>query len=94
MILLWLESRESGAQPEWRWHVTSVQTGQRACFPRLTDALVFIGKDGRCVPSSSRCGLPAMVPRVARIGPGPRNLAPVKAARLWNGDSTPVDLSD
>ena len=50
VLVLWLEPQEEMADPEWRWRVKRVQTGEQAYF--------------RCVPNmlahiSRQTGLPA-----------------------------------
>lgn len=49
VMTLWLEPREVKAEPEWRWRVSHVQTGEQAYFRRLTDMLAFV---------ASRSGVP------------------------------------
>ncbi len=50
VITLWSELREVEAEPEWRWRVTHVQTGEQAYFRWLSDVLAFI---------TAESGLPA-----------------------------------
>ncbi len=49
-MTLWLEPQQVEAEPEWRWRVSHVQTGEQAYFRRLTDVLAFI---------TSQSGIPA-----------------------------------
>lgn len=41
-MTLWLEPRETVAEPEWRWRVRHVQTGEQTHFRRLGDVLAFV----------------------------------------------------
>lgn len=43
LMTLWLEPQPGAAQPEWRWRVRHVQTGEEAYFRRLRDVLVYVG---------------------------------------------------
>lgn len=42
VMTLWLEPQETVAQPEWRWRVRHVQTGEQTHFRRLGDVLAFV----------------------------------------------------
>lgn len=42
IMLVWLEPQDSEVEPEWRWRVRHVQTGEQAYFRRATDVLAFI----------------------------------------------------
>lgn len=42
VIRLWLEPREKINEPEWRGHVTHVQTGEQIYFRRLYDLMQFV----------------------------------------------------
>lgn len=42
VMTLWLEPREHKEQPEWRWRVRHVQSGDEACFRSMTGVLQFI----------------------------------------------------
>ena len=42
VILLWLEPRVGVAEPEWRWRVKQVQTGEQVHFWRLADVLAYV----------------------------------------------------
>ncbi len=44
VIVLWLEPQETGGDPEWRWRVTCVQTGERAYFHRLADVFAYVSR--------------------------------------------------
>jgi len=49
VMTLWLEPQEVKAEPEWRWRVCHVQTGEQTHFRRLGDVLAFV---------ASRSGVP------------------------------------
>ncbi len=42
VMTLWLEPRAVEAEPEWRWRVTHVQTGEQVYFRRVADVLAYI----------------------------------------------------
>ncbi len=42
VITLWLEP---SAEPEWRWRVTCVQTGEQRLFHHLQDFLTFVSTE-------------------------------------------------
>lgn len=44
VMLLWLEPRDRTAEPEWRWRVKRVQTGEQAHFRRLADVLAYVAR--------------------------------------------------
>ncbi|MBI4297142.1 MAG: hypothetical protein HY676_01270 [Chloroflexi bacterium] len=46
---LWLEPTDRPDQPEWRWRVVEVYTGDRHYFRRLADLLAYV---------SERAGVP------------------------------------
>lgn len=48
VIKLWLEPREMAGDPQWRWHVHHVQSGEEASFTRLADVLRYV-EDKACV---------------------------------------------
>ena len=50
VIVLWLERREVEAEPEWRWRVTHVQSGQQAYFTKLADVLAYVGTRAEVSP--------------------------------------------
>lgn len=50
VMTLWLEPQETAAEPEWRWRVRHVQTGEQSYFRRLGDVLAFV---------ASRSGIPS-----------------------------------
>lgn len=47
VIVLTLEAREAGAEPQWRWRVRSVETGDEAHFQRVVDVLAYIAAIAR-----------------------------------------------
>ncbi|MBI2965197.1 MAG: hypothetical protein HYY34_03210 [Chloroflexi bacterium] len=47
VMTLWLEPQGGKGQPEWRWRVCHVQTGDQAYFRRLTDVMAFISSQSR-----------------------------------------------
>ncbi len=52
VIRLWLEPRENPGDPQWRWHVQQVQTGEQVYFHRLGDVLRYVElKSGQPSPS-------------------------------------------
>ncbi len=42
VMTLWLEPRSVQEDPEWRWRVIQVQTGERRYFRRLSDLLAYV----------------------------------------------------
>ena len=50
VLTLWVEPRDTGADPEWRWKVSHVQTDQQAYFANVADVLSYV---------ASQSGLPA-----------------------------------
>ena len=50
VIVLWLEPQAPGAEPQWRWRVTCVQTGERAYFHRLSDVSAYVGRTAGVLP--------------------------------------------
>lgn len=42
VMTLWLESRQASGEPEWRWRVTQVRTGEQRHFRRLADVLAYV----------------------------------------------------
>jgi hypothetical protein len=44
VMTLWLEPREMPAEPEWRWRVTEVATGEQRYFRRLSDLLAHVSE--------------------------------------------------
>ncbi len=50
VIVLWLEPREVQAEPEWRWRVNHVQSGDQALFKRLDDVLAYVATKAEVSP--------------------------------------------
>lgn len=44
VMTLWLEPQEMEADPEWRWRVVHVQSGEQVYFRRLADVLAFVSR--------------------------------------------------
>ncbi len=44
VITLYLEPRDVEAEPEWRWRVSHIQTGEQVYFKRLDDFLDYVAK--------------------------------------------------
>lgn len=44
VMTLWLEPTDRPDQPEWRWRVTEIQTGEQRYFRRLTDLLTYVSE--------------------------------------------------
>lgn len=42
VIVLWRESGGASGEPEWRWRVKAVKSGEEAWFRRIADVLAFI----------------------------------------------------
>ena len=52
VIALYLEPRDVEAEPEWRWRVSHIQTGEQVYFRRLDDFLDYVAaKSGVPRPS-------------------------------------------
>ena len=45
VMTLWLEESHSSDEPEWRWRVTRVDTGERHYFRRLGDVLAYVSAE-------------------------------------------------
>jgi hypothetical protein len=43
-MTLWLEPSSVLEEPEWRWRVIQVQTGERRYFRRLRDLLAYVSE--------------------------------------------------
>lgn len=52
VMTLWLEPREVPAEPEWRWRVVQVQTGEHRYFRRLSDLLAHVSEKAGVPPPS------------------------------------------
>lgn len=52
VITLWLESRDSPAEPEWRWRVVDVQAGDTKYFHRLSDVQAHVSERAGVSPPS------------------------------------------
>lgn len=51
VMSLWMEPREVEADPEWRWRVLHVQSGEESYFKNLDDLLEFVAtKSGVSAP--------------------------------------------
>ncbi len=50
IIVLWMESRELPGEPEWRWRVTEVQSGEEAYFQRMEDLLAYVSEKAGVSP--------------------------------------------
>lgn len=50
VIRLWLEPQKVSSEPEWRGHVTHVQTGEGIYFRRLEDLLRFVERKAGSSP--------------------------------------------
>ncbi len=50
VVVLWLESRHTGQDAEWRWRVRCVQTGDEKCFRRVGDVLTFVADEAGAPP--------------------------------------------
>jgi hypothetical protein len=44
-MALWLESSSASEEPEWRWRVTRVDTGERRYFRSLAGVLEYISDE-------------------------------------------------
>lgn len=42
VMTLWLEPQQASGEPEWRWRVTQVRTGEQRYFHRLADVLAYV----------------------------------------------------
>jgi len=49
VMVLWLEARDPPNEPEWRWRVVEIPTGERHYFLRIADLLAYV---------SERAGVP------------------------------------
>lgn len=49
VVRLWVESPGEGA-PEWRWHLTHVQSGEQRNFRRLADLLEYVAQRSGVAP--------------------------------------------
>lgn len=55
VMTLWLELSSGQKEPEWRWRVIQVQTGERRYFHRLSDLLAYVSEQtGVPPPALSR----------------------------------------
>ncbi|MDO8751593.1 MAG: hypothetical protein Q7K03_10710 [Dehalococcoidia bacterium] len=50
VMTLWLEPRETPADPEWRWRVVEVPTGEQRYFRRLDDLLAYVSEKAGVPP--------------------------------------------
>ena len=50
VIVLWLEPQKEKVEPQWRWRVTCVQTGERAYFHRFADVFAYVSDKARVPP--------------------------------------------
>ncbi len=41
-MTVWLEPQEEETNPEWRWRVSHVQTGDQVYFRQLKEVLAYI----------------------------------------------------
>ncbi len=42
VMTVWLEPQEAETNPEWRWRVSHVQTGDQVYFRQLKEVLAYI----------------------------------------------------
>lgn len=50
IIALWLEPREQQGEPNWRWRVTEVNTGEKVYFHRIDDLLAYVSEKSGVSP--------------------------------------------
>ena len=50
VMVVWLESDGETAEPEWRWRVNHVKTGEQVYFRRLADVLAYVSEKAGAAP--------------------------------------------